>query len=554
MLSNRFLLAVCLALLCGRPCDAQSPKPSTDSAQPAKTQGKTAKSKQKPDASDAFFLSAAVSRLKIDISPPELTKLRENQRAYVRCDVLENDKIVYRSVGIKLKGAAGSFREFDDRPALTLNVDRFNKDQSFHDLEKIHLNNSVQDESYLNELLCAELCQKIGIPAPRVTHARVWLNGRDVGLYVVKEGFDKRFLKRHFADPNGNLYDGGFLQDVDVDLEKDSGTGPDDRSDLHALKEACTEVDPEIRWQRMVTVLNVDRFIDFMALELMTGHWDGYTLQKNNYRLYFDPQTKKANFFPHGMDQMFGDPAASILDRPGCIVSSAVMDNPEWRKRYRARLRQLLPLFAPPDKLHARVDAQFQRLLPVLKEMGDEPANAFTERINELKQRLKDRAENLTEQVERPEPGPLEFAETGFANLAGWYGASESEDAVHEEVELVGPRQAYAIQCGPSAVCVASWRRKVLLGQGRYQFQASAKAENVVAQMDEKGSGVGLRISGANRTESLIGTSDWKPLKFDFEITVPIQEVELVAEIRATAGQVWFDKSSLRLKRLPDAP
>lgn len=509
------------------------------------------KSKSKPDASDAFFQSDAVSKLKIEIAPAELQLLRENQRAYVRCNVVENGKLTYRSVGIKLKGAAGSFRDFDDRPALTLNLDRFNKDQSFHDLEKIHLNNSVQDESYLNELLCSQLCQAIGIPAPRVTHAQVWLNGRDVGLYVLKEGFDKRFLKRHFSDSRGNLYDGGFLQDIDVDLEKDSGNGPDDRSDLRALREACAEVDPVTRWQRIVTLLDVDRFIDFMALELMTCHWDGYTLQKNNYRIYFDPQTKKAHFFPHGMDQMFGDPGASVLDRPGCIVSSAVMDNPEWRKRYRVRLRQLLPLFAPPTKLHATVDSQYQRLLPIFKEMGEDRANAFTDRVKELQQRLTDRAENLKEQVASPEPGPLEFDDNGFADLAGWYGASESEDAVHEEVELAESRQAYLIKCGPSGVCVASWRRKVLLSQGVYEFQALVKTENVVAQVDERGSGVGLRISGANRTGVVNGTTDWKPVKYEFEILEPQREVELVAEIRATAGQVWFDKAALRLKRMP---
>jgi spore coat protein H len=564
MIWLRYLLAELLvvsfsSICCGQtqsaPPVADSPPttPPAAKAKAPKTEGKAKPAKPKVDPSNAFFQSKLVAKLKIEISEPELAKLKENQRTYVRCNLIEDGKVTYRSVGIKLKGAAGSFREFDDRPALTLNIDRFTKDQSFHGLDKLHLNNSVQDESYLNEFLCADLCRTMKIPAPRVTHARVWLNGRDVGLYVLKEGFDKTFLKRHFADAQGNLYDGGFLQDIDVDLEKDSGNGPDDRSDLRALREACTEVDPEVRWQRIVTLLDLDRFIDFMALELMTCHWDGYTLQKNNYRLYFDPLTKKAHFLPHGMDQMFGDAAAPILDRPGAIVSAAVMDNPVWRKRYRTRLQQLLPLFAPEDKLQALVNSQHARLLPVMQEIGEEQANAFTERINELKQRLADRAENLKEQVERPEPGPLEFNAEGFVDLANWYGTSETEDAVHEEVELEGGLLVYSIKCGPSGTCVASWRRKALLSQGRYEFQASAKTENIVAQADEKGSGVGLRISGANRTEIQAGTNDWKPLTYVFEITEPVSEVELVAEIRSTSGQVWFDKSSLRLKRLPEA-
>ena len=527
-----------------RPSEKRSASSSADAGQ--------SKAKARADASDAFFASAAVVNLKVEIAPAELEKLRENNRAYVRCNIVENDRVTYKSVAIKLKGAAGSFREFDDRPALTLNVDKFNKDQDFHGIEKFHLNNSVQDESYLNEMLCSDLCQKMKIPATRVTHARVWLNGRDVGLYVLKEGFDSRFLKRHFSDAKGNLYDGGFLQDVDVDLEKDSGIGPDDRSDLHALREACREIDPVIRWQRIVTILDVDRFIDFMALELMTGHWDGYTVNKNNYRIYFDSKSKKAHFLPHGMDQMFGDAGFSVLNQPGCIVSSAVMLNPAWRKRYRARLKEFLPLFNPADRMLALVDAQEARLAPVIKAINVDQANGFRDRINELKQRLIARAENLAEQVATPEPGPLEFSDAGVAELPDWYGASESEDAIHEEVEVEGQpgRQCYSIQVGPSGRCVASWRRKVLLLKGRYLFEATAMTEKLQAATDDRGSGVGLRISGVQREGKLDGTQRWTPLKFEFEVTEEQREVELVAEIRATAGRVWFEKSSLILRQI----
>lgn len=510
--------------------------------------------KPRPDATVQFFNDPQVWKLKIVISPAELEKLRADNRKYVRGDLIENGQVTYKGVAVKLKGAAGSFREIDDRPALTLNMDRFTKKQTYHGLEKFHLNNSVQDESYLHELLCSELFREAGQPAPRVTYARVWLNDRDVGLYVLKEGFDKRFLKRYFADETGNLYDGGFLQDIDVDLEKDSGDGPDDRSDLQALRDACDDPDRESRWARLGKLVDIDKFIEFMALELMTCHWDGYTQSKNNYRLYFNPQTSQAHFLAHGMDQMFGDPDFPVLNHPPATVASAVMHNPAWREKYRLRLKLLLPLFAPATRLTARVDAVHRRLQPIFKELGDEQAAAFTERVDELKQRLIQRAANLQEQVELPDPGPLEFNEEGFAELPEWHPASESEDAVHEQPELDGALATYFIQCGPSGSCVASWRRTVLLNPGRYQLEAKLKTENVVPQEDEKGSGAGLRISGGNRTNKLSGTSDWKVLQHEFEVADEIREVELVAELRATAGQVWFDTNSMRLKRMPPAP
>ena len=503
----------------------------------------------KPDASELFFKKGVIPELRIQVSEGELEKLKADNRTYVRCTIVENRKTTHKDIGIKLKGAAGSFREWDDRPALTLNSNKFRKGQTFHGLDKFHLNNSVQDETYVQEWLCEEICRSAGIPATRVTHARVWLNDRDVGLYVLKEGFDKTFLQRHFENSDGSLYDGGFVQDIDADLEKDSGPNPDDRSDLRALLEACREPNIEERWKLIDERLNVDAFISFMALELMTGHWDGYTQSRNNYRIYFNPTDGKAYFLPHGMDQMFGDPNASILDMPGALVSSTVMQNPDWRARYRNRLRELLPLFEPATKLQDRVEFLRKRLQPVLRTIDPQLALDHAGRVKEFNDRLAARELSLKEQVEQEDPKPPEFDEEGNMPLADWYGGSESEDTVVEEVELGKEKRAYSILCGPSGQCVASWRRRVLLGKGTYVFHAKVKTKKVAAIDDEKGSGAGLRISGSNRTNSVDGTSKWKPLEFEFTVDDDLREVELVAELRTTRGQAWFDLESLHLSR-----
>ena len=519
---------------------------SHDAAAPA-----VAKPLREPDASDELFQKGTVLHLRIKVADSELEKLKADNRTYVRCSIQENQKKTYSNVGIKLKGAAGSFREWDDRPALTLNSNKFNKGQTFHGLDKFHLNNSVQDETYSHEWLCEELFRTAGIPATRVTHARVWLNDRDVGLYVLKEGFDSTFLQRHFENGDGNLYDGGFVQDIDAELEKDSGKGCDDRSDLKGLLDACREPHLEERWKKLDELLDVDGFISFMAMELMTCHWDGYTQNRNNYRIYFNPADNKAHFLPHGMDQMFGDPNASILEMPGAIVSSTVMQNPEWRARYRQRISDLLPLFNPPGQLQKRVEFLRRRLRPTLASIDPQLARDHGERVKGFKQQLTERAANLKLQSEQEDPQPPEFDENGKMYLADWYTASESEDAVVEEVELEGEKKAYSIVCGPSGQCVASWRRKVLLAKGTYTFHASIQTNDIAAIEDAKGSAAGLRISGVNRTNAVDGTSEWKPIEFEFTVEEESREVELVAELRTTRGQAWFDRESLHLARKP---
>ena len=282
---------------------------------------------------------------------------------------------------------------------------------------------------------------------------------------------------------------------------------------------------------------------------------DGYTQNTNNYRIYFNPIDKKACFLPHGMDQMFGDPGASILDYPGTIVSSTVMQNPEWRAKYRERVTALLPLFDPADKLQARVEFLRQRLEPVLAAIDPQLAPDHADRVKEFSERLAARAESLRAQNEEPDPGPAEFDENGMLKMADWHTASESDDADIEEMDLPGDMRAYSIQCGPSGYCVASWRRKIILSKGEYTFHANLQTKDVAAMEDEKGSAAGIRISGANRTNSQEGTTkEWQQLQFDFTVEEDLREVELVAELRTTQGRVWFDADSLHLTRKPVDP
>ncbi|MBC7821725.1 MAG: CotH kinase family protein [Planctomycetaceae bacterium] len=499
------------------------------------------------DASEDFFDNGVIPQLRIELKESPAKKLREDARHYVKCKLIENGETTYADVAIKLKGAAGSFRELDDKPAFTLNMNKYVKGQTFHAVDKFHLNNSVQDESYLCEWLCSDLCRDAKVPTPRATHARVWLNDRDLGLYVLKEGFDDTFLKRHFADGTGNLYDGGFVQDIDADLEKDCGKGSDDHSDLQSLKAACLEPDPEQRWPAIEKRLDVDAFVSFMAIELMTCHWDGYTQNKNNYRIYFDPANGNARFLPHGMDQMFGDPGFSILDYQEPIVANAVMHNPKWRKRYRARVAELLPLFEP-QRLNEKLDTVLARLQPVVNQFGEEFANAHADRVRELKERIAAREPNLREQLQNGDPTPQEFNADGIAEIADWFPAQETDDTKIEELDIDGQKR-YSIQVGDSGQCVASWRRKVLLAKGHYRLEARLRTESVEAREDESGAGAGLRISGGKRDNKLAGNSDWQAVTYEFEVLEDVRDVTLVAELRATRGRMWLDPAA-RLKKM----
>ena len=505
--------------------------------------------KRDSDASDNFFKKGLIPAFEIVVAPEDVAKLKSAPREYVKGRLFEGGKLAFDSIGVKLKGAAGSFREWDDRPALTIKVDKFDKSQTWRALKKFHLNNAVQDDTWQHDLLGWDLMSRAGIPAARVSHARVVLNGRDVGLYVLKEAIDSTFLARHFERPEGNLYDGGFCQDVDVDLERDSGDGPNDKSDLKAIREALAITDLKSKWESLGKLIDVKACVNFMAMELLINHWDGYTQNRNNYRLYRDPSTGKFVFIPHGMDQIFGDADAAVLDMPSSLVSNAVMRNPEWRLMYRKRLSELVGLLLPTDRMFSRIDEVRKRLAPVLELIDPKVAREYEGRVRGLKDRITGRMKFVKEQAALPEPKPLALSVGASAVLRTWRKAPETEDAKLLEVKAAGERQ-YLIGVGKSGQCVASWRKMVPLPKGKYRFSASLRTEGVVAVAAPVNFGAGIRVNGADRPVGVAGESTWKTVSFDFEVTEEARDVEFVLELRATRGSAWFNLDSLKLKRL----
>ena len=355
-------------------------------------------------AAEALFGQSVVPRLQIRLSEKAAESLRSEPSTWTTCTLVENGDVVHKRVAIKIKGGPGSMRELDDRPALTLNMDKHVPGRRFHGLDKFHLNNSVQDESLVRELLGSELFRKAGVAAPRVTHARVWIAERDVGLYVLKESFDQDFLRRSFRRADGNLYDGQPNQEIDEGLKRDEGHRGDAGADLAALADACRTVDDADRVALIDERLDIEWFITFAAVEALLNHWDGYCSAQNNYRVYVDPGAgDRVRFLPHGMDQIFADTGAGIFEPPPALVAMAVLDRVEWRRRYRERVEELLPIFAA-DRLVPRIDQTAERLSPILTEMGPDSLERFTKAVDTLRTIVVERAANLKEQVDAAEP------------------------------------------------------------------------------------------------------------------------------------------------------
>ena len=493
-----------------------------------------------------LFDQGKVLRIRIDLGPDALGGLRQDPREFVPSTVSEGDTN-YTQVGIHLKGSVGSFRRVDDRPAFTLDFCQFLDGRKFHGLRRIHLNNSVEDPSCVNEKLGSELFEAAGVPAPRVTRALVSLNGRDLGLYVLKEGFTEDFLACHFKTVGGDLFEPEGGHDVDERLKRNSVRAPSlGRAALKALAAAALEPDLDRRWQRLQQVLDTDRFLSFMALEVMLGHRDGYCMARNNFRVYHNPETGKFVFLPHGMDQLLGTAELPWQPRFAGLVARSVMEIPEGKALYAARFDSLFINLFKTEALTNRVDQLVQEVRPFLTgarwtELRDEAAR--------VKERLVQRQLSLECQLARPPLKLLEF-EGGIGRLSDWLPAETPSVGKMEQAKTPDGIPGLRIVAG--AETAASWRTRALLNRGHYRFEGRCRVAGVKPLPHGIHQGAGLRIGGGVRqVDDLLGDSPWRMLTASFQVDSDAQETEFICDLRASAGEAWFDLESLRIVRDP---
>jgi len=509
-----------------------------------------------------LFAGRTVLRIQIEIPPEGMRDLSSrgygdgHHRPSVSATVKEGGN-VYTNVAVHLKGGAGSFRGIDHNPGLTLNFEKNTPGQSFHGLKKVSLNNSVQDRTFLNEKISRELFNAAGAPAPRAGFTTVQLNGRNLGIHVLTEGFNKQFLRHYFTNVHGNLYQTHGNQEITDKLDVNSGDNPDNNAGLQALARAVNETEPAARWVRLQQTLDVNRFISFMAMEVMLCHWDGYCMNQNNYRVFHDLGANKIVFVAHGMDQMFGTGTMQLGGEKSSAqcpifppltgaVADAVMSTPEGRRLYIARLAELYTNLFRVDVLLKRVDELSSVVRTgVVESWGTQSGREYQQRVNDLKAHIQERGESLARQLGEALK-PHESRAFSPDHLTGWVTRVQGGQPEFAKVAQASRTNLLHIAAAHGRVA-ASWRTRLQLSPGRYRFDGEVRLQGVAPENAQ--AGAGLRVSGERPKHEVSGSTDWRPFAYEFQVGGE-REVEFICELRALAGEAWFDADTLEVVRL----
>ncbi len=208
-------------------------------------------------------------------------------------------------------------------------------------------------------------------------------------MYVLVEGYNRQFVKKYFNDTSGNLYDGGFVKDVDADeLNTNSGDNPDDQSDLKDLLSAKQEPDLNKRWERLNEELDVDRFLTMLALDTINCHWDGYGRNRNNFRIYHDLDSDKMVFLPHGMDQMFQNPETRIFAPFEGLVAKKFIKIPEAQQQFFDRIQELHQTLFLEGDLRGRIQNISDEIPAVFQARYPEREEEYRNLIDKYKKKV----------------------------------------------------------------------------------------------------------------------------------------------------------------------
>jgi spore coat protein CotH len=309
-----------------------------------------------------LFSYEAIAEYRLRIQPEGIDALNADSSTYVAgtLDVVLADGTEHslQDVGMRLKGQWGSARDLTEKAAFLLKMNEFVPDQKLLGLNKLALNNMVQDATMLREQLAYLLFREMGVAAPRTAYARVILNDELMGLYAAVEVVDNAsFLDHWFGQDDGNLYEGAYGSDLEYDLVDtfDQDRGLDSAfADLYELSSALDGmIVPETFVTDVEPWIDLDGYARFAATELFLAHWDGYASTRNNYFLYRAPGAKWS-FMPWGTDQTFGDTTFPVFEGGGRLQGMCTASL-ICRQKLKAAYEKLIVL-ADELNLQARVD------------------------------------------------------------------------------------------------------------------------------------------------------------------------------------------------------
>ena len=347
----------------------------------------------------AFFSDDRVHELDIQVDDWEAFLAVAPEERYVRADVTLDGHTV-RGVGLRAKGN-NSKRLVEQaghvRYGLKIEFDHYEDGLSYLGLDKLSLDASFQDNSYLKTYVALDMMAFMGVPTPEASFVQVSVNGQAWGLYLAVEDPEDAFAERVFGQDHGMLYKPDYRwlsqENADVALRY---TGDDPARYDNILRTARfdltqADVDELIGALRALSagedlegVVDVEEVLRYFAVQSFVVNLDSYLGRTgHNYLLYVEGG--RLSMLPWDYNLAFGtyalgreelpDDATTHVNQPIDTPASGevMLGRPlyhnlllvdEYHARYRALLDELVGGYFESGRFEAELARVVQMISP----------------------------------------------------------------------------------------------------------------------------------------------------------------------------------------------
>lgn len=315
----------------------------------------------------------------------------------------------------------------------------FQKDRTLKGMATINLLFEGPPRWVLAEPLSYALYRMAGVPAELSEHMRLTMDGRLLGFHLLVEQPNKAFLARNGRDDTGNLYKLLWYGNGVVGQHEKKTNPNSDHSDIIQVIDGLRRKSGPDQWAFIQQNFNVDEFASYYAVNMCVQNWDGFF---NNYFTYHDTgKTGKWEIYPWDEDKTWGDydGASSKYNwysmpltygmagdksprdfmsfgtgpfggvswwRPAGFFSGPLLANPEFRKRFLARLHELCTTVFTEENFIPIIDAMEKRLEPEVRlraqRMAQDPnreAREFASLMQSFRNQVKHRREFIMKEL-----------------------------------------------------------------------------------------------------------------------------------------------------------
>ena len=308
-------------------------------------------------------------------------------------------EVVVPQVGVRSRGSGSRNAK---KPGLKVDFGRY-LDQTAFGLKSIVLANATQDPSMLAQRIGLGMFARMGLPASRVVHARVFVNREYIGLYEMIEPVDKTFLARVFGkDESGKTENGGYLYEyhwksdypwdylgsnLDIYAELfEAKTHEDDApvplyGPLETLFKRLNE-SSDSQFERQVgDLLDLRQFVRHIAVENFIAEHDGFlgNWGANNFYLYRFQGRTLSQLLPWDKDLALWAKDYDILQGVNDnVLARRVLSIPEYFRLYLQTLIDCADASMRPESEDSPIgwlEAEMRRISAQIRDAAHADAN-----------------------------------------------------------------------------------------------------------------------------------------------------------------------------------